>query len=1125
MEENERAELKQIRGLKADNLEDALLEIQREAAVRPRLKNFMYHADFNPRPNEPFTEEDWERAFEIFEKQRGIPEGTPRVVYEHEKEGRVHRHVIWARLNPETMRAFPDGLDWKVAHIAAREIEKELGLQKTIGPLDREPGSPRPPRAPEPWEMYRAMKTGIDPRDIAAEVTELYRQSQNGQAFQAALELHGYELVTGRRGLLILDSAGKEHSLAKRIEGVNTAELNTFMRDVDRTTLPTVEQAKEHYQQRKIDALEADRATVRDEIEWEEKLAKAAIAKEEKERQFAEPQDRAKEQTVRNESSELHIASLSDRFFKDRDAYQYEMPLLYELAPDIAREVENRVTSRWANRESHIASLSDRYFKDFYAYQEEMPLLYEMAPDIAREVEYRVTSADRELIFKDNGPIDAPSREQANSGRQEKEQGPQPKPPAPELGKTQAEIRLARSLSSGPQSFANALEDRGYILAGITSDDIKRDIEQLQKEWEERRRHPQTWMEHEGGFAKLTPEFQESARRSFDQWKKENDRKKELDKQNATKENRQGNEQENEYKLEDYVEFVQKKWSQGPKSQLERAAGGLAVVTPFGSVYTLTSQNTGLDRDELPHYLQGIDRAPLLSVTKAQAVMQDVRDQRRDEWFYQRREEWSARHPLSKTNGEIRLAYSLTSTGQEFANALEDRGHILARMTATDAERLNRWERQRLKEEWKPPVPEKPGKAQAAERPAPDKYRVGELVVVNSYGQVFQLTLGNTGHDVAARAERLEDIDLAPLLSVTAAENVMGKYQHHRHEEWRQARQEDRQQKRDEWQRAINEKYAPTQPPQLKPGFGFEKVANAVTSDERTKDLSGPAAQVWAAWCQTDRDEVIAAALAGKTISFAVPTKEAFAASLDNRGISFAAVTKEEAERSHREAEFAKAIGNYAPRFKEGEIVIVTEQRPEYRRDGEIVEPARVRKLDQSLAGKFVKHLGTRSQLLGIVDTVKASDQRAQQRATDSSERAQQRVADREAIRDVYAASRLHRVRTTAAETVVRTGAANTRDAIHKSADAIGKTASIAASLGKVVDAIGNAAESLLAPKLTPQQIHDAEKAKDHREAEADFTIDFSRVTAEAAQQRQQQENEREAARQRTHGEGRERDR
>ena len=37
------------------------------------------------------------------------------------------------------------------------------------------------------------------------------------------------------------------------------------------------------------------------------------------------------------------------------------------------------------------------------------------------------------------------------------------------------------------------------------------------------------------------------------------------------------------------------------------------------------------------------------------------------------------------------------------------------------------------------------------------------------------------------------------------------------------------------------------------------------------------------------------------------------------------AVTKEEAERSHRQAAFAREIGNFSPRYREGEIVAITE--------------------------------------------------------------------------------------------------------------------------------------------------------------------------------------------------------
>lgn len=78
--------------------------------------------------------------------------------------------------------------------------------------------------------------------------------------------------------------------------------------------------------------------------------------------------------------------------------------------------------------------------------------------------------------------------------------------------------------------------------------------------------------------------------------------------------------------------------------------------------------------------------------------------------------------------------------------------------------------------------------------------------------------------------------------------------------------------------------------------------------------------------------------------------------------------------------------------------------------------------------------------------------------------------------------------------------------------------------IGKMLETIAKAAESLLAPTLTPQQIRDGEKAKDRRDAEAENTIDFSRVTADRAEQNRQIERDREADRQSSRdGGGRER--
>lgn len=598
-QENIRTTIVNSQGLVSDNIYDMMREMKAMAAGT-RAENFMWIADLSPDPGKRVTEQQWERMRQIIEEKRGLKGEVYFVIEQEKADGRIHRHLVESRIDLENGRAIPDGEDAKICHAASRQICEELGWERNISPFDKDREGPRPKRAPKRWEMYRGMKTGIDPRDIEAEVTALYRQSDNGKAFHAALEAHGYQLVTGRRGLLILDGAGKEHSLARRIEGINMKELNAFMRDVDREALPTLEQGKAQYQDRKIAGLEADRATVRDEIAWEEALAKAAIAKEQKEQRFIAQEDREKE------------------------------------------------TRR-------------------------------------------------------------------------------------------------------------------------------------------------------GG----------------------------------------------------------------------KGRGG-------------------------------------------------------------REEAW----PIN------------------------------------------------------PPQPE-----------------------------------------------------------------------------------------RKQW-------------------TDFGKAAIEATGDNRTENLTGPAAKVWAAWRQIDeaRHAGEFAALSEDGIPFSVPTdKKAFAAALDDKGITFARATKEEADRSHRQAEFAKAAGNYSPRFKQGEIVIVTEPGLEYRRDGEATGPGRrVHKVDQTLAEKFVKALGTGDTLHGIDATLKTSDQRAQQRS-----------ADWEAIR-------LERATNIRRGPRARPG--NTKDNLLRRPAAILKPVAMGLNLiGKPLEILGNLFEP---PVLTPEQKRAGEIATRERQADAREQIDLSNVAGQRAQERQRQE-ESEAARQR----------
>ena len=87
---------------------------------------------------------------------------------------------------------------------------------------------------------------------------------------------------------MIIDPAGNDYHLPRYIDGMNSKQVNEFMRDVDRASLPSIQQAKEQQQERRIAGLEAERDRYHQ--TWEKAVMDAAIEKEEKERRFVEPE-------------------------------------------------------------------------------------------------------------------------------------------------------------------------------------------------------------------------------------------------------------------------------------------------------------------------------------------------------------------------------------------------------------------------------------------------------------------------------------------------------------------------------------------------------------------------------------------------------------------------------------------------------------------------------------------------------------------------------------------------------------------------------------------------------------------------------------------------------------------
>jgi hypothetical protein len=241
-DENERVRVEEIRGLAGETPREALREMD-ALASGTRCKDFFYHANLNPREDEHLTQEQWDCAVDRLEKNLGL-DGQSRIVVEHEKQGRTHRHVIWSRIDPDTMTAISDSHNYAKHAATSRELEREFHLSPVRGVL-AEPDGPRPERRPKNWETFRGHKSGIDPHEVKAEVTQLWQESDSGMAFRTALAQNGYALCKGdKRDFLIVDPAGQEHSLARRIDGARAKDVREKLRDVERETLPTPDEAR-----------------------------------------------------------------------------------------------------------------------------------------------------------------------------------------------------------------------------------------------------------------------------------------------------------------------------------------------------------------------------------------------------------------------------------------------------------------------------------------------------------------------------------------------------------------------------------------------------------------------------------------------------------------------------------------------------------------------------------------------------------------------------------------------------------------------------------------------------------------------------------------------------------------
>lgn len=240
--DNERIEIAQVRGTVADDLHGAFAEIE-AIASGTRCKEPLYSLAINP--SAPISRDQYMAAIDHIEGKLGLA-GQPRAVIFHVKNGREHCHVVWSRIDLDSMKAVPLSHDRMKLRTCARELAHAYGLTLPAG-LAEDRGDARFEKNRDVTFAEKAMAeaSGITPEQRRTDITALFRSSDSAESFRAGLERAGYVLAQGeRRAYVVVDRAGHIHALARQVEGARTKDVKARLANLPAESLPAVDAAQ-----------------------------------------------------------------------------------------------------------------------------------------------------------------------------------------------------------------------------------------------------------------------------------------------------------------------------------------------------------------------------------------------------------------------------------------------------------------------------------------------------------------------------------------------------------------------------------------------------------------------------------------------------------------------------------------------------------------------------------------------------------------------------------------------------------------------------------------------------------------------------------------------------------------
>lgn len=235
--DNDHVDLLEIRGFMGATLHDALFETH-AISKATQCKQFMFSLSLNPPKDHVASEQDFLDAADRAEKTLGL-DGQLRAIVVHEKEGRRHAHVVWSRIDVDSMTAI------NLPHFKnkLRDLSRDLYLDHGwVLPDGLATYGNKSPLNFTLEEWQQAKRQGVDPREIKQAFQQAWERCDSQISFKNALEERGYFLARGdRRGFVALDVGGNAHSIAKWA-GIKAKDVKAKL--VSPEGLPSVDEAR-----------------------------------------------------------------------------------------------------------------------------------------------------------------------------------------------------------------------------------------------------------------------------------------------------------------------------------------------------------------------------------------------------------------------------------------------------------------------------------------------------------------------------------------------------------------------------------------------------------------------------------------------------------------------------------------------------------------------------------------------------------------------------------------------------------------------------------------------------------------------------------------------------------------